>query len=153
MGACQALNGYSIFVAKVRKYRQEAEDRYDKENPVPLKNLVDKDTILKSLISSAVSKAIDECIEENVLKSFFLAYRQEVINMSYSEYTAEEQLQIIANDRYETGYNNASKRINNLYSWLLSSKRYDDAQKAASDPAFQNKLLEEYDSCHIASHD
>nr|WP_297709580.1 hypothetical protein [uncultured Butyrivibrio sp.] len=136
----------------MRKYRQEAEDNYNKENPVPLRNLVDKDEILKSLISSAVSKAIDECIQENVLKDFFLTYRQEVIDMSYSECTAEEQLEIIANDRYETGFNNGfsngSKKTANLFAWLLSSKRYDDAQKASSDPEFLEQLMTEYDSCH-----
>ncbi len=146
LNACKTLKGYSISVSKVRKYKQETEDRYNMNNPVPLKNLVNKEDILKKIISSAVSKAIDECIQENVLKDFFLTCRQEVIDMSYSECTAEEQLQIIANDSYETGYNNASKRINGLYSWLLSNNRYSDIQKAIKDSDYLTQLFKEYDA-------
>ena len=134
--------------AKVRKYRQEAEDKYNNENPVPLRNLVDKEEILKALISSAVSKAIDECIQENVLRDFFLTYRQEVIDMSYSECTAEEQIEIIANDRYKTGFDNgfssAQQLMLELYEWLLSNNRLDDFAKAKDDPAFLDALIREY---------
>ena len=148
LDACKTLKGYSIFVAKVRKYRQEAEDKYNNENPVPLRNLVDKEEILKVLISSAVSKAIDECIQENVLKDFFLTYRQEVIDMSYSECTAEEQIEIIANDRYKTGFDNgfssAQQLMLELYEWLLSNNRLDDFAKAKDDPAFLDALIREY---------
>ncbi len=158
LDACKTLKGYSIFVAKVRKYRQEAEDKYNSENPVPLKNLVEKEDVLKALISSAVSKAIDECIQENVLKDFFLTYRQEVINMSYSESTAEEQIEIISNYQYENGFNNGfsngfnngftdgQKNLNELYAWLLSNNRSEDMNKAIQDPEYLAKLQEEYKS-------
>lgn len=144
LDACKTLKGYSIFVGKVRKYRQEAEDKYNNENKVKLKDLVDKEDILKVLISSAVSKAIDECIQENVLKDFFLTYRQEVIDMSYSESTAEEQIEMISNYEYETGYNNGQKSVTDLFAWLISKGSSTDIEKAVNDPEFLKNLLKEY---------
>ncbi len=148
LDACKTLKGYSIFVSKVRKYRKEAEDKYNSEHSVSLNNLVNKNEVSKELIYSATSKAIDECIQEEILKDFFLTYKQEVTEMSYAESLYEEQLKILADDAYETAYKNGLKRINNLIIWLLSLGRIDDLQKAASDPDFQDELLKEYDSCH-----
>ncbi len=155
LDACNSLKGYSIFVSKVRKYRKELENKYDSNNPVPLNNLVDKREILKGLIFSAVSKTIDECIQEDILKEFFLTYRKEVIAMSwFSECTAEEQLQAVAEDNYDngyrSGYDKGSEQIRDLFSWLLSEGRIEDAQKASSDTDFMNLILKEYDSCHTS---
>ena len=139
----------------MRKYRKELENKYDSNNPVPLNNLVDKREILKGLIFSAVSKTIDECIQEDILKEFFLTYRKEVIALSwFSECTAEEQLQAVAEDNYDngyrSGYDKGSEQIRDLFSWLLSEGRIEDAQKASSDTDFTNLLLKEYDSCHTS---
>ena len=36
------------------------------------------------------------------------------------------------------------KQINQLNSWLIQQKRYEDLEHAATDAAFQKQLLEEY---------
>ena len=70
--------------------------------------------------------------------------------MSYSESTAEEQIEIISTYQYKTGFNNGfsngQQSINELYAWLLSNNRSKDIEKAIRDPDFLAKLLEEYKS-------
>ena len=158
LDACKTLKGYSIFVSKVRKYKKETEEKYNSEHSISLNNLVNKNEVSKKLTYSAISKAIDECIQEDVLKDFLMTHRQEVTDMSYAEALYKEQLQILADDAYETAYKavyetayeNASHRINDLTLWLISLGRIDDLQKAASDPDYQEQLLKEYDSCHTS---
>ena len=63
----------------------------------------------KKTISDAVKKAIDECIAENILKEFFMKYKDMVVDISYMEYTAEGHMQEIADENYEIGYDKAKK--------------------------------------------
>ena len=162
LDACKTLKGYSIFVSKVRKYKKETEEKYNSEHSISLNNLVNKNEVSKKLTYSAISKAIDECIQEDVLKEFLMTHRQEVTDMSYAEALYKEQLQILADDAYETAYKDVyetayedatektSHRINELFSWLFSLGRIEDAKIAASDPDYQDQLLKEYDSCHTS---
>lgn len=104
MDACKALKGYSIFVAKVRKYREEGIIRYNASHSTPLNILADNSEIMKEIVSTAVNKAIDKCIEEDVLRSFFTEYREEVSKVAILEYSAERHLQYEKEDSYNSGY-------------------------------------------------
>ncbi|SHH94647.1 hypothetical protein SAMN02745229_01282 [Butyrivibrio fibrisolvens DSM 3071] len=140
MEACEALKGYSLFVEKVRKYKQEAEAEYDSSHSTPLRLLVDNQKVMKKLISKSVSKAIDDCIQEDILQDFFNEYRKEIIEVGVLEYSYERHMQMLQDESYDAGINNT----NALYSWLDSEGRQADIIKAIHDRDFLSKLFEEY---------
>ena len=67
---CVALNGYTIFVDKVRAYQ---------------KNIHLKD---------AIKQAVVDCIKENILKDFFENHKQEVVNMFTEEWDQNVALEV-----------------------------------------------------------
>ena len=156
MEACRALNGYSIFVAKVRKYREEGILKYNSSHTTPLNILADSSDIMKTIVAAAVEKAIAECIEEGVLKDFFNEYREEVSTVAILEYSSERHLQYEKEDSYnagyDTGYDSGSKDghsagikdTTELFSWLEKQGREADIHKAIHNPDFLAKLFEDF---------
>ncbi len=68
-----------------------------------LELIVDRRATMKGLISTAVTKAIDDCIAEGILADFFREHRQEVIDMSITEYLSEELAEVYKEDGFEEG--------------------------------------------------
>ena len=77
----KALYGYTVFVEKVRSYRE----LYDN-------------------LAEAIRRAIDECIEEDVLRDFFLSRRNEVEKVTQLDFTFETREKYIRRDAREEGY-------------------------------------------------
>ena len=142
MEACQALNGYSIFVSKVRKYTKEAIENYNSSHSTPLALLADKSKIIKTLVKSSVARAIDECIDEDILSDFFRENRKEVIEMGVHEYSYEKHLQLEKDESYHDGI----QSTNALYSWLRSMGRQSDIFLALDNPDYLSQLFDEYES-------
>ena len=134
------LKGYSLFVSKVRKYIQEAEKNQGTGNLKSKKPSAKNNDLYKAFIASAVSRAIDECIQEDILKDFFLTYRQEVIAMSLYECTAEEIMQAREEEQYEIGQN----ELDDLYAWLFANGRGADVQRAVTDKVYREKLKKDF---------
>lgn len=76
----KVLFGYTTFVEKVRKYTEIFEE-----------------------IKAAIKKAIDECIEEDILKEFFLARREEIEDMKELDYSFEKRLYFATKEGREEG--------------------------------------------------
>ena len=158
MKACQALNGYSIFVSKVRKYTKEAIENYNSSHSTPLALLADKSKIIKALVKSSVARAIDECIDEDILSDFFRENRKEVIEMGVHEYSYEKHLQLEKDESYldgfDSGYNSGFdsgldsgiQSTNALYSWLRTNNRQSDIFLALDNPDYLSQLFDEYES-------
>jgi hypothetical protein len=146
----KSLKEYSIFVAKVRKYIEEASLAQNRNGILTIEN--DKRNVL---IEKAVGKAIDECIKDDVLKDFFIEYRKEVIRMGALGYSAQRHLQAVVEEAkeisLEQGMQIGEKKgvklgidiINQLNCALAAAGRNDDIIKAASDPEYQLKLIRE----------
>ena len=145
MEACETLKGYSLFVAKVRQYKQEAEKDYDSSHATPLKLLVDSKEVMTGIVSSSVNKAIDECIQEGILKDFFSEYRKEIIEVGVLEYSYERHMQILQDESFDAGVQNTTA----LFSWLKSVGRKEDIFKAIDDPEYMSKLFIEYNNKKI----
>ena len=77
-------------------------------------------------------------IAEDVLSDFFRANRQDVIEMSFLEYTAEGNIKELQDESYETGIQDTT----NLFSWLKDNNRQDDIFKALDDKDFLSKLIQ-----------
>ena len=147
MQSCKTLKEYSIFVSKVRKYTRKAKLEHSKE---------EYDKNKKGIIEQAVTTAIDECIKEDVLRDFFVANRKEAIDMCSLECTAEEQLQVFADEAYDKGLAQGISQgitqgvsqgitsVNELYSWLFENDRSSDVLRATSDPDYLEVLFKEY---------
>ena len=168
MEACKTLKGYSIFVAKVRKYREEGITEYNSSHPTALNLLADCSDIMKEIVSAAVDKAIDECIEEDVLRNFFTEYREEVSKVAILEYSAEKHLQYEKEDSYNSGFDtgyssgygtgydsgydtgnknghsSGIKDTTDLFSWLKNNNRESDILKAIDDPDYLSKLFKDF---------
>ena len=87
MEACETLKGYSIFVARIRKYTAAMN------------------------IEDAVNKAVDECIAEGVLTDFLKKNRAEVQRMSVLEYNEELHLKNVRQDGYDEAKAESDKVI------------------------------------------
>ncbi len=152
MEACQTLNGYSKFVSKVRKYREKSITKYDATHSTPVKLLADNSEVMKGILAAAINTAIDECIKEDILKSFFIEYREEVTAVAIIEYSAERHIQYEKEESYNSGYStgydtgldSGVKNTTELFSWLKKCNRENDILRAIDDPVFLNQLFEEY---------
>jgi hypothetical protein len=134
----------------VRKYKQLVEDEYDSSHSTPLKLLADKRDVMNNLIKKAITLAIDECIQENVLKSFFEEYREEIITVGVLEYSYERHMQMVQDESYNngfsTGHGSGIKDTTELFSWLKANGRASDVLTAIDDSNFLAQLFAEYEA-------
>lgn len=75
LDACQTLKEYSLFVAKVKTNRASGMS-----------------------VEESVEKAVDDCIAENILRSYLIAHKAEVIGMCITEYNEAETMQAFRNE-------------------------------------------------------
>ena len=75
---CRVLEGYTVFVEKVREYRSEGKD-----NPIDM--------------------AIDYCIENHILEDFFAKRRTEVLKVMTIDMTFERREVLIREEEHESG--------------------------------------------------
>ncbi len=139
MQACSTLNQYSLFVQKVRKYREEYMSFVDDR----LQNDSDFDEALfkKEVIRKAVKRAIDECIEEDILKDFFVKYRKEVIKVGVLEYSAERHLQVIKDEGYALGCRDTENKLQPQIDSLTKEK--EEADKKVKEAVKENEYLKQ----------
>ena len=64
--------------------------------------------------------------------------------MLLEEYDMEEVKACWQKEAAEEAANSTSARDRKLFDLLLTQERYEDAKRAAKDPAYQMKLLNEY---------
>lgn len=120
MKSCETLNGYSIFVAKVREYNKTCS------------------------LTAAVTRAIDYCIEHDVLKDFLVKERKAVFMYSLYEYNQKSHMKYIRNEGREEGRKEGVNDTNAFYAWLLGNGRIQDAEKASNDENSYQRLYKEY---------
>ena len=103
-------------------------------------------------LEDAVERAITECIREGILLEFLSKNRAEAKRMSIYEYDEERHMRQTRAEGYEDGEAAGMKkgeaagmeRINQLNIVLAKQNRTEDIIKAANDPEYQKKLLEEF---------
>ncbi|MDD6441144.1 MAG: hypothetical protein PUG71_03390 [bacterium] len=119
-------------------------------------------------LEAAVERAITECIREGILSEFLSRNRAEAKRMSIYEYDEERHMRQTRAEGYEDGEAAGMKkgeeigrkigeeigikkgevsgmdRINQLTIILAKNNRTEDIIKAANDPEYQKKLLEEF---------
>jgi hypothetical protein len=83
---CKTLDGYSIFIDKVREYRMGADDK-----------------------EKAMTMAIAYCTNNNILKDFFEANASEVQNMLITEWNTAEYGDVKAEEGREEGKKEVAK--------------------------------------------
>ena len=111
-------------------------------------------------LEDAVERAITECIREGILSEFLSKNRAEAKRMSIYEYDEERHMRQTRAEGYEDGEAAGRKigeeigrqqgeeigtnRINQLTIIIAKENRTEDIIKAANDPEYQKKLLEEF---------
>ena len=103
-------------------------------------------------LEEAVERAITECIREGILSEFLSKNRAEAKRMSIYEYDEERHMRQTRAEGYEDGEAAGMikgeaigrQQINQLNILLEEQNRTVDIIKAANDPEYQKKLLEEF---------
>jgi predicted transposase/invertase (TIGR01784 family) len=88
---CEKLEGYSIFIAKVREFGTEIS-----RGRKPQKLTDDE-------LNEAIKKAVKWCIANNKLKQFLQIHGSEVMNMLMTEWNQEEALAVYLEEGREEG--------------------------------------------------
>ena len=118
---CPALKGYVLLVQYTRNFQAKG-----------------------SALKEAVEQAIDRCIQENHLKSYLLKKKAEVSLMLLTEFNQEAFARAMRNEGIEEGIGKGEERVNQLNSFLISDKRFDDLTRATKDKQYQEQLYKEY---------
>ncbi len=77
---CESLNGYSLFINKIREYQAKGLTLEELINPV-----------------------IEYCIKNNILKEYLEAHASEVVNMIFGEYDREMDIAVNRREAHEEG--------------------------------------------------
>ena len=117
LDSCPALKGYALLVQYTREYQANGSE-----------------------LKEAVEQAIDRCIQENELKSYLLKKKAEVSLMLLTEFNQEAFARVIREEGIEEG----TTRLNQLNSYLIAEKRFDDLARATKDKQYQSQLYKEY---------
>lgn len=118
MECCWILKDYARFVDQVRKFMKT----------IP--------------VNEAVEAAVAYCIEHNILRSFLLKNRAEVVDVCIFEYNEDLHLKTIKEEGIEIGEN----RLAELLKYLNSAGRQEDITRAISDPDYRQEL---YQALHM----
>ena len=89
-------------------------------------------------------KAWEEGMKRGLLTDILSKNGTEVIAMLFKEYDLEEAKEYWKKEAAEEATNKTFATARNLELLLLSQKRYDELEKAAKDPSYQMKLLNQY---------
>ena len=138
MECCRVLKDYARFVEQVRKFRKT----------IP--------------VSEAVEAAVAYCIEHDILRSFLMKNRAEVIDVCIFEYNEELHLKTIKEEGVEEGIRIGKSQgieigksqgieigenlLAELLRYLNSAGRQEDINRAISDPDYRQEL---YQALHI----
>lgn len=90
----------------------------------------------KTDVENAVELAVEECIEKDILKTFLIEQKSEVIAMSLYEYN-EEYIR-------KTFFEEGEARFAKLTEKLIADSRMEDLLLATKDVEVRNKLYQEY---------
>ena len=114
--ACKPLDEYTWLVSKIR----------EREKIMPLE--------------AAVDAALDEMPNDFLIRPYLEANRVEVKKMLLTEYNETKTMEMFKNEGREEGEN----KLGTLITKLISLGRTDDVAKAASDPAYRDRLYSEF---------
>lgn len=122
MECCRVLKDYARFVDQVRKFMKT----------IP--------------INEAVEAAVVYCIEHDILRSFLMKNRAEVVDVCIFEYNEELHLKTIKEEGVEEGIEIGENRFAELLKYLNSAGRQEDLNRAISDPDYRQEL---YHALHM----
>lgn len=118
---CQRLKEYAEFVALIRENIAQGVD-----------------------VQEAIHMAMGQAMKKGLLTDVLSRCETEVATMLLEEFDMEEVKACWKKEAAEEATSRTFARARNLEMFLLSQKRYDELEKAAKDPAYQMKLLNQY---------
>jgi hypothetical protein len=132
MDDCKPLAEYAWIVDAIRK------------NEHALKGKVDEGVLLET----AIDKAIDAIPDDFIIKGILETHRAEVKGMLLTEYNEAQAMELFreegrAEGRAE-GRTEGEDRLARLMKLLFGQRRFEDAQRAATDAAFRDQLYREF---------
>ena len=127
MECCRALRDYAGFVEQVRRFMKT----------IP--------------VNEAVESAVAYCIGHDILRSFLLKNRAEVVDVCIFEYNEELHLKTVKEEGIEEGIKIGKSqgikvgenRLAELLKYLNTSGRQEDISRTLSDPEYRQELYQE----------
>jgi len=117
---CKPLNEYTWLVDRIRAYGSQ----------MPLE--------------TAVDRTLREMPENYLIKPWLEVNREGVKRMLLTEYDEAKTMELFKEEGREQGFAQGVARLARLMSKLFSQGREADAERAANDEDFRNRLFEEY---------
>ena len=118
--ACKPLDEYTWLVSRIR----------EREKDMPLE--------------AAVDAALDEMPDDFLIRLYLEANRVEVKKMLLTEYDETRTMEMFKNEGREEGRQEGETKLGTLMTKLRELGRVDDAFRAASDPAYREKMYAEF---------
>jgi len=124
LDACKPLAEYAWIVDAIRKNEREL-----------------KYTVYDSiLLENAIDRAIDAIPDDFIIKQTLETHRAEVKGMLLTEYNEAQTMELFR----EEGRAEGEDRLARLMKLLFDQRRFEDAQRAATDAAFRDQLYREF---------
>ena len=121
---CKPLGEYAWIVDAIRKNERE------------LKGKVDDGILLET----AIDRAVDAIPGDFIIKQYLETHRAEVKGMLLTEYNEAQAMELFR----EEGRAEGEDRLARLMKLLFGQRRFEDAQRAATDAAFRDQLYQEF---------
>ena len=137
---CKPLGEYAWIVDAIRKNERELKGKVD-------------DSIL---LETAIDRAVDAIPDDFIIKQYLETHRAEVKGMLLTEYNEAQAMELFreegrAEGRVEgrvegraEGRVEGEDRLARLMKLLFGQRRFEDAQRAATDAAFRDQLYREF---------
>ena len=135
LDACKPLAEYAWIVDRIRRNEKALKLKSD-GNP----------------LETAIDRAIDDIPNDFIIKQYLEAHRAEVKGMLLTEYNEAQAMELFreegrAEGRVEgraEGRVEGEDRLARLMKLLFGQRRFEDAQRAATDAAFRDQLYREF---------
>ena len=106
----------------------------------------------KKSLDAAIDKTIDNIPNDFIIKPYLMAHRAEVKGMLLTEYNEAEAMELFKEEGRQQGRvegraegrAEGEDRFARLMNKLFSLKRFSDAEKAAADIDFREKMFDEF---------
>ena len=95
-------------------------------------------------LEAAVDAALDEMPDDFLIRLYLEANRVEVKKMLLTEYDETRTMEMFKNEGREEGRQEGETKLGTLMTKLKELGRVDDAFRAASDPAYREKMYAEF---------
>ena len=116
-GKSETLDGYAVFIAKVREYEKEYAEQ---DASMPARDRMSPKVSVA--LEEAIKSAVKYCIENGILEDYFTQKSSEVVNMLITEYNIDDAIEVAREEGMEKGIKKVQSYVLELIDRGLSGE-------------------------------